>query len=111
MAGCWTTGAGLALDPSSRGHPTAFPLSAREPDQIAPLRLLQRVVPNDLARLLQPAEQPPHPSPDRGAAAHPASAGDEPDNATGTGPELGAEKVLGIGDCLEHGLTMKIESG
>ena len=84
---------------------------APESNQIAPFTLLQDVVANYRARLLQRSKEYPHPGPDRGGAAGSSPPGDQAHHPAAAGPGLRAEESLRVGCGLNHTLVMKIENG
>src|SRR5688572_14384149 len=101
MVTCWMPGDGVVPH-----RPHGPPHSAAESDQIAPFGLLQDVVANHGARLLQRSKENPHPGPDRGRAARASPTGYEANDGAAAGTGLSPEESLGVGRRLEDSLAM-----
>lgn len=99
----------MAGDGVVRNRPHDPPNSAAEADQIAPFSLLQDVVANHGARVLQRSKEDSHAGPDRGRAARASPTGYEAHDAAAAGSGLSPEESLGVGRRLEDSLAMKIE--
>src|SRR3954469_15720884 len=98
----------VALRPrQSPSEPSA--ISAREPDQVAPLRLFQSVVPDHRAGCLQGPEKTAHSGSYRRPPASAAAAGDDPDHRSGTGLGLGAKEPLGVSGRIQYRLSVQVE--
>ena len=94
------------LGPEWLDYGTTGAGSAHEPGQIAAFGLLQGVVADDPARLLQPAEQSPDPSADGRSPTGPSSTRNEPDNAARARLGLGPQKAFGVGHGFDNALAM-----
>jgi branched-chain amino acid transport system substrate-binding protein len=73
--------------------------------------MLECVIPDQVARGLQRAEQAPHPAFDRRTVTRTSTPGYQPYDATGASADLRTQKALRVGSRLEDGLAMKIEGG
>src|SRR4051812_8776738 len=87
-------------------HPAT---SAREPDQVAPLRLFQREVPNHRTGGHQGPEETAPPGSYWSAPASPASAGNDPDHGSGPRLGLGPEEPLRVSCRVQYRLPVQVE--
>jgi hypothetical protein len=101
-------GRNRGVSPATRATPRKA-ASSRQPDQVAPLAVLEDVVPNHHAGGLQGPEQAPDSSSNRSTTSATSPAGNEPDYGTGTGFGLTAQETLRVSGGLQHGLTVQVE--